>query len=168
MQRLYRIPLLLLLILISTVALVESLGESLCFLCPSSAHLYLRRLRGDALSVAARRHRPSTQLMSSRIVKVSINGDTYDVTVNPGDSILEAAEEAGLELPHDCRLGTCLQCTAKVVSGSVDHGMGTLDDEVTEAGYTLACQATPLSDDVHIEIVEEDEVIDKQFANMYK
>ncbi len=63
--------------------------------------------------------------------------------------MLDDALEAGIVLPYSCRNGTCSTCKGKVVSGSYDAGPApahTLRSEELEQGYTLLCQARPLSD----------------------
>lgn len=52
--------------------------------------------------------------------------------VDEGTTILDAALDNEIELPHDCKLGVCLTCPSLVVSGSVDQSDGTLDDSVVE------------------------------------
>ena len=83
--------------------------------------------------------------------------DTYEVefvnlgrTVEvPADTpILEAAEEQGLDLPYQCRMGVCGVCCAlRVEEGEVDQieGMFLSESEKAE-GYTLTCIGRPLSD----------------------
>ncbi|WP_101296793.1 2Fe-2S iron-sulfur cluster-binding protein [Halegenticoccus soli] len=61
--------------------------------------------------------------------------------------ILEAAEESGLDLSYQCRMGVCGVCSGLIIEGEVDQteGMFLSDGERAE-GYVLTCIAKPLSD----------------------
>ncbi|KAF1045919.1 2Fe-2S iron-sulfur cluster-binding protein [Xylophilus sp.] len=68
----------------------------------------------------------------------------------PGETLIDAAERAGLRLPHDCRFGTCGTCRVRLASGHVEYGEDGLPPGLTPeeaaAGFALACQARPCSD----------------------
>ncbi len=70
------------------------------------------------------------------------------VPVAPGQSLLEAAQAAGIRMPASCRNGTCRTCMARVVDGRVRYRVdwpGVLADERAE-GWTLPCVALPEGD----------------------
>jgi ferredoxin-NADP reductase len=57
-------------------------------------------------------------------------------------TVLEAAEGAGVEIPYSCRAGTCGVCVTKLLNGEVTMAVESgLAPEDKAQGYILACQA---------------------------
>ena len=54
--------------------------------------------------------------------KVSVLPGGQVFTVEPGQTVLDAALAAGLVLPYSCRTGACSTCRGKVVSGDYEAG----------------------------------------------
>ncbi|WP_435077222.1 2Fe-2S iron-sulfur cluster-binding protein [Halococcus sp. AFM35] len=76
-------------------------------------------------------------------------GETLEVPEN--QTLLEAGEEQGWDLPYACRAGQCLSCGGHVADGpSEDYlthdGQEMLDEDELGDGYTLTCVAYPTAD----------------------
>jgi ferredoxin len=79
--------------------------------------------------------------------KVTLKKSGITVDVAEDEYILEAAEDAGLRLPYDCRSGTCTTCMQKCLEGEMDQDLAfALDDDELERGWRLICIGSPLSD----------------------
>ena len=71
--------------------------------------------------------------------------------VDPGETLLEAAENRGFAWPFACRGGACANCAVVVAEGElstpVDH---ILPAEMVERGVRLSCVAEPLTDELSV------------------
>ncbi len=83
------------------------------------------------------------------INKVTIKNSGHTFEVRPSQTVLQAAIDAGINLPYGCRNGACGSCKAKLISGKVmhnDYQHSAMNDAELAAGNTLLCCAMALED----------------------
>ena len=69
-----------------------------------------------------------------------------------GQSLLDAALAADLDVPHACKAGVCSTCRALVLEGEVEMAANhALEDDEVRRGYVLTCQSTPLTDRIVVD-----------------
>lgn len=84
---------------------------------------------------------------TSHQVRLEPSGRAF--TVQPGETILEAATRSGIGLPYGCRNGACGACKATLREGNLaygDHQERAITDAEKAAGKALTCCTKPLSD----------------------
>lgn len=84
-------------------------------------------------------------------MKIRIEPAGFEFEATPGRTVLQAAEDAGLEIPASCRNGTCRTCICQATRGSpvkvryrVEWPGVSLDEK--DEGWILPCVAEPLED----------------------
>lgn len=78
---------------------------------------------------------------------VVLDGKQHELSVGPDEHVLDAALNAGLDLPYSCKGGVCCTCRAKVLEGSVQMDKNfTLDADEMRQGFVLSCQARATSE----------------------
>jgi len=88
----------------------------------------------------------------SQTINLNFNGRQFELEVVKGQSILEAALNADIELPYSCQTGNCSTCKGKLVSGgSRMIGLDKKREDLAADEYLLCC-TYPLTDNVHIEL----------------
>jgi CDP-4-dehydro-6-deoxyglucose reductase, E3 len=81
--------------------------------------------------------------------QVTLQPSGHQFSVAADANILEAALDAGINLPYGCKNGACGTCKGKVLSGEVDLGIAqesALPADERAAGMALFCCAKPQSD----------------------
>jgi ring-1,2-phenylacetyl-CoA epoxidase subunit PaaE len=83
-------------------------------------------------------------------VTVVMDGHTKTFEMpRAGVNIVDAAAEQGVELPYSCKGGVCATCRTHVQKGEVEMATNYgLEPWEVEKGFVLACQSTPVSDEV--------------------
>ncbi|MGC8518347.1 MAG: 2Fe-2S iron-sulfur cluster-binding protein [Steroidobacteraceae bacterium] len=101
---------------------------------------------------------PPPTALAEGIAEVTVLLDgrrrTFTMAID-GDSVLDAAERAGLDLPFSCRSGVCSTCRTKVVRGKVRMAENyALEEWELEQGYVLACQSKCLTPELELDYDE--------------
>ncbi|WP_245944126.1 1,2-phenylacetyl-CoA epoxidase subunit PaaE [Acuticoccus kandeliae] len=85
-------------------------------------------------------------------VSLTLDGVTTELRLAPGEIILDAAIEAGLDVPYSCRGGMCCTCRAKVTEGAVSMALNySLRPDELADGFVLTCQSTPTTGTVAVD-----------------
>ena len=109
------------------------------------------RIHGERFGTVPSRPRPQKSPLATNaphaVATVIADGVSTAVAMEDGETVLDAALRAGLDLPYSCRAGMCSTCRARVSNGGIrmDVNYG-LEPWETAAGYVLTCQARPETD----------------------
>ncbi|UJP63666.1 ferredoxin--NADP reductase [Mongoliitalea daihaiensis] len=89
----------------------------------------------------------------TREIEIELEGQTYQVEVSPGKTILDAGLDQDIDMPYSCQSGLCTACRGRLISGKVDmiEDAGLSPSEIAE-GFILCCSAKPASGDIKIRI----------------
>ena len=78
---------------------------------------------------------------------VAVQGKDIRFPCEPNETVLDAAQRAGYELPYSCRKGVCGSCKGQLVSGEVRAYAGDALSAAEQADrQVLYCQTRPRSD----------------------
>jgi ring-1,2-phenylacetyl-CoA epoxidase subunit PaaE len=118
-------------------------------------HYELFGASADDAAAVVEKHHARARRLGGRVCSVTVKSDGRETTfdLNPdGENILDAATEAGLDLPFACKGGVCATCKARLTSGEVEMDLNhALDQSEIDAGFVLSCQAHPVSPAVVID-----------------
>ncbi len=86
--------------------------------------------------------------------ELTFSNSDQSVTTLPNETVLQAAERAGVTMPYRCRVGGCGTCKCRLLAGEIKpltEFSYVLSSEQLQEGYILACQSVPKSD-IKVEI----------------
>ncbi|WP_114239671.1 2Fe-2S iron-sulfur cluster-binding protein [Dyella sp. C9] len=83
------------------------------------------------------------------VYTVTLSSTGRQFTAEPGETVLEAAQRAGIALPYSCRSGVCGSCKATLLEGRCTYPRNpplALSGTSPAQHAILLCQAVPASD----------------------
>jgi toluene monooxygenase electron transfer component len=87
--------------------------------------------------------------MSAPVHQVRLSGGDIAFDCAPGDTLLRAAQRAGLGFPYECNVGSCGNCKFELIEGEVATAWPQapgLSDKDRQRKRQLGCQCAPLGD----------------------
>lgn len=140
-------------------AMINCINDSLLKLGAEKAHVHYELFTSPSQNIAHKTKvsadKKSDALTSS--VTVILDGEeTHFEIPSNGKNVLDAALDAGADVPYACKGAVCCTCRAKVLEGSVEMDMNyALEDDEVEDGFVLTCQTHPTSEKVVISYDEQ-------------
>lgn len=89
----------------------------------------------------------------SATARITLNGKVRDLSIAKGQTLLDAARKAGIDLPYSCQSGVCGACKARLEQGKVHMANRiALEDADITNGDILCCQSSPLTEQLVLKI----------------
>jgi ring-1,2-phenylacetyl-CoA epoxidase subunit PaaE len=106
----------------------------------------------DGMPVAAHANKLAQQAAAvapAATAQITLAGSVHVLTMQEGETIIDAGIRHGLDMPYSCRGGMCCTCRAMLLDGKVRMDVNySLEPWELEAGYVLTCQSHPVTDRV--------------------
>ena len=134
--------------------MIENVSEFLELIQIDSSKIKFELFSAPQNSDEKKENSSQSDLISN--VTVCVDGDDFEFTLSTsGQSILDAATEAGADVPFSCKGGVCSVCKAKVIEGTASMDLNySLSDDDVEEGFILTCQAHPTSESIYVDYDE--------------
>lgn len=133
--------------------MVETVSASLRQLGVDPQRIHLERFHAPTThATASPANLPADDTPASRI-SLRLDGVTATFqTPRQGPTLLDAAIQAGIDMPFACKGGMCGTCRARLISGQVHMDQPfALEPAEIHDGFILTCQSHPLTDQVSVD-----------------
>ena len=116
------------------------------------------RIRSELFAASAPRRNHKSALSAEAMqvearITVVLDGKRHSFDLLQGDeSLIEAGERNGVEIPYSCKGGMCCTCRCRVEAGAAEMVVNySLEEWELKAGFILACQARPTTPDLTLD-----------------
>jgi ring-1,2-phenylacetyl-CoA epoxidase subunit PaaE len=123
--------------------MIETVSGELRALGVEANRIHSEHFAAAAVAAPAETAAATKSEAGSTQVAVTLDGRRRTFSMQTGtETILDAADRAGIDLPFSCKAGVCSTCRTKLVRGEVTLAENyALEDWELEQGFILACQA---------------------------
>ncbi len=85
------------------------------------------------------------------LMYLQLDGMISEIRLDENEFLLDAALEAGIDLPYACKGGVCCTCRAKLTQGEAEMEVNyALDHDEVHQGFILTCQAVAKTKEVFV------------------
>jgi 3-ketosteroid 9alpha-monooxygenase subunit B len=135
---------------------MDVVEETLGRLGVGAEQIFIERFVSDEVADAPRpapAPLESAGTEAARVVSVTLEGETRELTLEPGETILQAVRREGMDPPFACEDAYCGCCMARVLEGKVEmlRNDGGIDAGQIAEGWVLTCQGIPASQNCRVE-----------------
>jgi ring-1,2-phenylacetyl-CoA epoxidase subunit PaaE len=117
-------------------------------------HFTTETATATAPAAAASPRRAAAEGMAEVTVLMDGRRRSFTMPMN-GETLLDAAARAGIDLPYSCRGGVCSTCRTRLARGQVEMDQNfALEDWELERGFILACQSHPTTPEIELDYDE--------------
>lgn len=138
-------------------AMINSVNETLKTIGANAKNVHFELFTSPLQSapVKAKTSDAKSNKVLNQVTVILDGEETHFDLAKGGFSILDAALDAGADVPYACKGAVCCTCRAKVVEGTAEMDMNyALEEEEVEEGYILTCQSHPTSKKVVVSFDE--------------
>lgn len=130
--------------------MIETIGETLRSLGVDGQRIHSEHFAVSAPAAPVAKADPTAGVTQ---VAVTMDGRRRSFSMRTGeDTILDAADRAGIDLPFSCKAGVCSTCRTKLVRGEVKLTENyALEDWEIQQGFILACQAHAITPEIELD-----------------
>ena len=116
------------------------------------ARIHTERFVSNLGGAPRQRAKPAQGAPAAFGATITADGKTREIGLSEGETILDGALRAGIDLPFACKGGMCSTCRARLVEGeaAMDQNFSLQDWELAK-GFILTCQAHPASKHVKVD-----------------
>ena len=128
------------------LGMIESVTETLQELGTAKDKIHFELFNTTSSSSAKQKETASSSSGRSSVTVV-LDGEETHFEMKGKEYLLDAALDAGADVPYACKGAVCCTCRAKVLEGSAEMVMNyALVDEEVKEGYVLTCQTRATSE----------------------